>query len=77
MTALEKAIEAVQDTAYGQDLTNDQARVVACAVLMAVRDPTPKMIEIGCYAPHTHYEPPEPQDVWIDMIDAILNEGQP
>lgn len=48
---------------------------LARAVLLAVRDADDDMIEAGLNAPHRLWEPPDAEDLFRAMIDAILNEG--
>ncbi len=79
MTALEKAIDAVQNTVVGCCNPNErEARDIARAVLMAVRDMPMSVVEVAAqqaYGPN-----PLPHEVmnfegaYVAVLDAILNE---
>lgn len=65
----------------GYDCEGDVWRRATRAVIQALMEPTPEMVESGCAAPlasfgNGQYGNPHPADVWQAMLTTILNEQQ-
>ena len=76
---LERAARAVDDETYGE-LTELRCAAIARAVLMAVRESSAAVADVGLDAidpltPSCLTRLDEAQDFWGAMIDAILSEA--
>lgn len=72
MSALDRATEAVLWTATDH-IGGAEARAIARAVLVAVRDPDEAIVDVGHEdSPYVDWH--DVSDIFTAMIDAILNE---
>ena len=79
MDLVEKAAEAVREVRIGYDGRNpdcvpdEEDRLIARAVLMAIREPTPEMLDAGYnVVMDPHHWPSEGSAIWKAMIDTAL-----